>query len=195
MRPCPACRRHVRDERACPFCGAAVAPAAPRGLFAGPVTRAAVFSALAGCWTGSTPAEQTTTVEHKTETHEHERKPPPPPTTAGTVEGTVIDSNTGSGVTYAEVRLLDASGQVVGTASTDGAGRYRFDNIAPGPYTVHVLARGNNPRAGGASVAAKVVVGDQGAHADLQVAIPVYRYNPTNTPMPYGAPPARKRVV
>lgn len=186
MRPCPACSRHVR-EATCPFCGAAVAPAT-RGVFAGPITRAAVFSALAGCWTGSAPAEQTTPVEHKTETHEQKK---PPPTPAGTVEGTVLDTNTGQPVAYARVVV---GGTNVGT-ETDAQGHYQLTGLTPGEYTLTISARSNNPRAGGATTQVHVTVGEQGARADAELAVPQFRYNPTNTPMPYGAPPARKRVV
>jgi hypothetical protein len=46
LRPCPECRRHARaDESACPFCAAALAPAAPVSMPVGRLTRAAVFTA------------------------------------------------------------------------------------------------------------------------------------------------------
>ena len=186
MTPCPACSRHVR-ETTCPFCGAAVAAAAPRSVFAGAVTRAAVFSALAGCWTGNAPAEQTTTVEHKTETHEQTK----PPAASGTIEGTVTDSSSGGPVSYAQVTLVETNA----VAQTDAQGNYKFEGVAPGKYTIRVQARANNPRMGGAFAQASVVLGDTGARADVQVAMPVYHYNPNQAPMPYGAPPARKRVV
>ena len=190
MRPCPACSLHVRDAT-CPFCGAAV-PAAARSVFAGPATRAAVFSALAGCWTGNTPAEQTTNVEHKTETHE-QQKSPPPPATAGTIEGTVMDTTSGGPVAFAQVELVELHR----TVDTDGQGHYQFTDVTPGTYTVLVYAHGNNNPRGGTTVAqyTATVTADQGARVDAQVAVPVYHYNPHQAPMPYGAPPARKRVV
>jgi len=51
MTPCPGCSRHVRDgELACPFCASALAPPRPRAPVVGRVTRAAVFSAaLVAC--------------------------------------------------------------------------------------------------------------------------------------------------
>jgi hypothetical protein len=64
LRPCPECRRHVRiDESACPFCAAALAPAAPASLPVGRLTRAAVFTAGAalaagaGCGGKTAPAQ------------------------------------------------------------------------------------------------------------------------------------------
>jgi hypothetical protein len=175
----------VRDTT-CPFCGAAVASAA-RSVFVGPVTRAAIFSALAGCWTGSTPAEQTTTVDHHVEPAKSK-----PATTAGTIEGTVTDSNGGGApIAYAQVTLVEANR----VAQTDAQGHYKFDGVAPGKYTVRVQAASGNPRMGGGYAQASVALGDTGARADIEVAMPVYHYNPNQTPMPYGAPPARKRIV
>ncbi|HTL33829.1 MAG TPA: hypothetical protein VL326_11925 [Kofleriaceae bacterium] len=51
LRPCTACRRHVRvDATACPFCSTALPPGRAMYTRPGAITRAAVFSAaLAGC--------------------------------------------------------------------------------------------------------------------------------------------------
>lgn len=52
MTPCSACARHVKhEETACPFCGAPFAAPGPRNLrVVGRVTRAAIFSAaLVAC--------------------------------------------------------------------------------------------------------------------------------------------------
>jgi hypothetical protein len=204
MRPCPACSRHVR-ETSCPFCGAAVPPAA-RSIFAGPATRAAVFSALAGCWTGNAPEpqqpdEQATEhpadhpVEHKQTAHHEHHTPPPQPGT-GTIEGKVTDTNSGGPAAYAQVTLLDSTGRPIASTQTQGDGRYRFVSLPPGSYHVRVMPRPMNPRVGGTMVEVLVAVStDQVATADVQVAVPVYRYNPNQTPMPYGAPPARRRLV
>ena len=37
------------------------------------------------------------------------------------------------------IRLLDASGQVAANESTDAAGNYRFDGVAPGAYTLELV--------------------------------------------------------
>jgi hypothetical protein len=56
LRPCSACRRHVRvDASACPFCGAPAEAAQARSMPRGRLTRAAVFAAgtaLAGAAAG-----------------------------------------------------------------------------------------------------------------------------------------------
>lgn len=54
MTPCSSCARHVREtETACPFCGAELAASPPRTVaIVGRVTRAAIFSAaLVACGT------------------------------------------------------------------------------------------------------------------------------------------------
>jgi len=96
LRPCPECRRHVRlDESACPFCAAALAPAAPPALPVGRLTRAAVFTAGAalaagaGCGSSSPKTQDpidntaTTTIDAGTEQEidagAPELPPPPPP--------------------------------------------------------------------------------------------------------------------
>jgi hypothetical protein len=186
-------------ETTCPFCGAAVPPRSgeARSVFAGTATRAAVFSALAGCWTGSAPEPQHVDeqqADHTTAHHEH-HKPPPSPGT-GTIEGTVTDTNTSGPAAYAQVQLFDNTGRVVGTTQTQSDGRYRFVSLPPGSYRVHVMARPNHPRMGPAIVEVMVALSaDQTVQADAAIAVPVYHYNPTQTPMPYGAPPARRRIV
>lgn len=184
-------------ETTCPFCGAAVPCAvASRPVFAGAATRAAVFSALAGCWTGSAPEPQHVDdhpVDHTVARHEHDT--PPSPNT-GTIEGTVTDTNTGGPAAYAQVQLFDNTGRVAGTTQTQGDGRYRFVSLPPGSYRVHVMARANHPRMGPAIVEVMVALSaDQTVQADVAIAVPVYHYNPNSTPMPYGAPPARRRIV
>jgi protocatechuate 3,4-dioxygenase beta subunit len=190
-------------ETTCPFCGAAVPPPAARSVFAGTATRAAVFSALAGCWTGTAPEPQQPDdhpieqpADHTTQTAHHDHHKPPTSPGTGTIEGTVTDTNSGSPAAYAPVQLFDSTGRLAATTQTQADGRYRFVSLPPGAYHVRVMPRPMNPRVGGVMVEVLVAVsGDQTATADVQVAVPAYRYNPNQTPMPYGAPPARKRIV
>ena len=46
-----------------------------------------------------------------------------------------------AGINGVTVQLLDASNNVVGTATTSGDGNYTFNNLAPGTYTVRVSGR------------------------------------------------------
>jgi hypothetical protein len=91
LRPCPECRRHVRvAEATCPFCAAALAPAAPPTLPVGRLTRAAVFTAGAalavGAGCGGKKPETQETIDNTTTTTAApdagtvvEEPPPPPP--------------------------------------------------------------------------------------------------------------------
>ncbi|HEY5952292.1 MAG TPA: hypothetical protein VIV40_42635 [Kofleriaceae bacterium] len=57
--PCPACKRHVATrEITCPFCARAVSPVKPKHIvLVGKVTRAAIFSAaLAACRSDDKPS-------------------------------------------------------------------------------------------------------------------------------------------
>jgi protocatechuate 3,4-dioxygenase beta subunit len=56
----------------------------------------------------------------------------------GSLEGVAIDANTGSFLSQVnvELRFISASGPVVASTLTDTQGRYRFDSVASGSYTV-----------------------------------------------------------
>lgn len=41
-----------------------------------------------------------------------------------------------AGLNGIQVQLLDSSGNIVGTDTTDNSGSYEFSNLAPGPYVV-----------------------------------------------------------
>jgi len=184
LTPCPACARHVR-EQTCPFCGADVPPPALRPRFVGPVTRAAIFSvAVAGCWTGPTAEPATTTT---TETHTETEAPP---AVTGAIDGTVTDSATGQPVAGASVRL---DNKLVTT--TDYNGHYKFAGVAAGSHTIAVSTNGNRNHGGGAYATAQIEVRAALARADIQLALPVPTFDPNNIPKPYGAPPARRRLV
>ncbi len=190
MRPCPACSRHVRDAT-CPFCGAAV-PAPVRTVIAGPVTRAAVFSALAGCWTGPTAPD----VKHADDTQHTQQPQGSAAATTGTIEGVATDAMTGEPVALATVRVANTTIE----SKTDEQGHYALTGLAPGTYTVLIYGGDRNPRLRGALGQVTVQLGSTGARGDVSIDVPQMRHQgggigPNGTPMPYGAPPARKRVV
>ena len=187
LAPCPACARHVR-ERVCRFCGADVPAPAARPVLAGRITRAAVFSALAGCWTGSVPAEQTTPPDptHADSTHADSRHADSTHAAAtGAIEGSVIDRRTGAPVAGARM-VLDGRAATL----TDSSGRFRFTAVAPGTHVV----QGSTPDESDA-VRVSVIVekGPVQVVMDLKVTPPTF--DPNSIPKPYGAPPARRRLV
>ena len=65
------------------------------------------------------------------------------------IEGTVFVDRNRDGVLDGgetalsdwSVELIDATGAVVATATTDGAGQYRFEGLTPGPYVVRQSPR------------------------------------------------------
>jgi hypothetical protein len=174
--PCEGCRRHVADQASCPFCGHSQPVRAPHPPFAGAFTRAAIFgAALAApaCWTGST-ATTTTAV-------------PDVSTAPGTIEGLLTSSD--SGEPLANHRITLRADKVPDRhATTDGAGRYRFAKVPPGNYVLVFLP----PRPRGPSNMTTVQLGPGETQRVNWAAM--YR-DPSNIPMPYGAPPARRRIV
>ena len=196
--PCVRCRRHViATSDRCPFCDA---PGS--GVFArvidrgGRLSRAAVFAGLAACYTSAPAPKETappppppppndTVVEQQ-----QFSDPPPGPTDTGGIEGSVIDASSNAPHSHAVVWLQGPDGQQQGRA--DANGKFRFDKLAPGNYVVWTNQPGGNPRQQPPRVTVTVTAG-QSANANLAV----YPYVPDRGPCckPYGAPPARRRVV
>jgi hypothetical protein len=115
-------------------------------------------------------------------------KPPDDTTKAavapGGIEGTVRDHHGRPIPGFA----VDLGGQSV---VTDARGRYRFANLPPGSH--HLLVRtSNNPRHGPMHHLVEVKSGKV-ARADIKLPAPVVDRGPCCKP--YGAPPARRRVV
>jgi hypothetical protein len=203
--PCEGCNRHVRaDDKACPFCGAAitVVPIA-RPVLDGRLSRAAVFASAVliapGCIVQNPPPPNY---------QQQQQQPPPPPPpdyqqnqnpdfahpppdyvqpAAGVVRGSVIDTN---GMPQANVRVELHGGTQPFVTVTDGNGLYSIAGVPEGPYTL-VLDRGARRQV--LAVAGKeLIVNLSVAAAPVRTAPP---YDRTNIPKPYGAPPARKRIV
>ncbi len=195
------CRRHViaTTER-CPFCetpnSGTLARLIDRG---GRLSRAAVFAGLAACYTNPPPAQHVTP------------PPPPPPDNTTTVEteqqqfaqppdGTATAAATGAieGTLYAPnkapmsgswITLRGPNGEQ--RAQTDANGRYRFADLPPGNYSVEMPWNGN-PHAPPPTRMVQVTAG-QSATVDLTIYVPPPDRGPCCKP--YGAPPARRRVV
>src|SRR4051794_15196866 len=105
MTPCTSCRRHVAlDERVCPFCGAAVTPAAPRPMIAvSRLTRSAVFagaSLASGCWVDKSPPP--TTPPATSQGHVDVDNTP---RSTGTIHGVVTNAATGRPVEWSSIQI------------------------------------------------------------------------------------------
>jgi hypothetical protein len=66
---------------------------------------------------------------------------------AARLAGTVRAAGSGTPVPGATVALADSRGEVLGARGTDDAGRYQFEELAPGRYTVAVSAPSYQPSA------------------------------------------------
>lgn len=179
--PCGECRRHVRvGASACPFCGAAGRSVPAKTRMLGRISRAAVFaSATSACWTGSTPPAQTTTVSNKVEA----------PATAGIISGRVVDASTKQAMAGVVVEVYPVKGGDARTVTTDANGRYQL-TLEPGDYQVIFRGPQQNPRMAPYPNNVKIEAGQT-----LTLDNSYEPFDPSNIPMPYGAPPARRRVV
>jgi hypothetical protein len=156
----------------------------------GRLGRAAVFAGatLAGtaCWTDA-PAPRTTPVDtrhHDDWAAKHDDLAP------GTIRGTLRNGASGQPLPGYPVTVRSRDGQTVQDAVTDQYGAFVFTGLMPGEYTV--MHQPNNPHHSVSQIQVTLSV-DAGQRVDL----PVYVPPPDRGPCckPYGAPPARRRIV
>lgn len=157
-------------------------------MTAGRLSRAAVFAGatLAGaCWTSSSP-QQTTPIEEKQGPVEAK----PSAVAPGEIRGVV--RNGASGAALAGFRVLLRSNETGASQQglTDQNGEYVFSGLPAGSYVVSYQP--NHPRQGPTEVSVTLAA-DAGQRADIAVYFP----EPDRGPCckPYGAPPARRRIV
>jgi hypothetical protein len=137
---------------------------------------------LAGCWTDAKPA-QTTPVEHKTV----DTKPMTPP--PGTIRGVIRNQDTGAPLPGLSLTIYVTDATPI-YATSNAAGEYEFKNLPPGVYTIEY--HGDNDRSPPQGIRVKLGA-DAGALADVHVLLPAPDRGPCCKP--YGAPPARRRIV
>ncbi|NVB79989.1 MAG: hypothetical protein HOV81_16455 [Kofleriaceae bacterium] len=180
--PCPRCRRHVlADDHACPFCG--LSRWSRIAVLAGAL-------ALPGCWREKPAAQPPAPVEHTTTTEAPVEQSFPRVATAK-ITGIVTNTRTSSPLVGDLVYLVGPDGDERHVA-TDENGRYEFGSLVAGDYflRVHVDAhrqQDENVKTAGDRITVKV--GETVEHD-----VSTYRMDP-RAKMPYGAPPARSRVV
>jgi hypothetical protein len=155
-------------------------------ISAGRLGRAAIFAGatLAGtaCWTEAKTAS-TTPIEHK----QLDGKPATPP--PGTIRGLLLNAETGQPLAGLSLVIFLRDGNPVYATSND-KGEYEFAKLPPGEYTVEYPSDDDREPPQGI----KVRLGESaGAYADVKVLLP----QPDRGPCckPYGAPPARRRIV
>ncbi|HEY5952293.1 MAG TPA: carboxypeptidase-like regulatory domain-containing protein [Kofleriaceae bacterium] len=134
-----------------------------------------------GCWTDAkTPA---TTIDHK------QIDTTPAVIPAGTIRGRVVNTATGEPLRGVSVEIRLPSGDIV-YATSNQQGEFEFKNLAPGKYTVEYLSGDPREPPQGRSV---TLAEGTGSYVDVPIAFP----EPDRGPCckPYGAPPARRRIV
>jgi len=197
LSPCTQCRRHVRSsERTCPFCGSAItAPARSPSSLAGRFSRAAVFAGLASCYTTPPPQQIQQPPPPPPDERRGEEPPPdqryakPPAKDTGAIGGTVRNYN-GQPMAHFPLSLAGSSGSQAARADANGV--FRFDDLPPGRYQVAYNVS-YHPRQGPGLVDVVVKAGEV-SRVDIELPPPP---PPDRGPCckPYGAPPARRRVV
>jgi hypothetical protein len=220
--PCLACNRHVAvDATACPFCGASRIPTSPRcGVHAGKLSRAAVFAGLTACVPPASPqpitqapapVKQTQAAQSPQQSRQIAQPPPafddrnasypdprrapePKPDRASVVARFTDRKN--QLMRGLRVRL---DGPESRTALSDAEGVVIIENVLPGKYKLTVegipgpdylpLVAELDLVAGRVQPMAML-----GEHMTKAEAMP----KPIDKDAcckPYGAPPARRRVV
>ena len=148
------------------------------------MSRAAVFAGLTACWAGHDAPKQMT----------HDPVTPPVSDAASAAEGdvaalhgAVIDAQTRAPLANVTVELYNADARVAAT-TTDATGRFAFDDVAPNDY--QLVARYSSADGAG-SAQQPVMVRDR----PVQLDITLYVHERVPVAKPYGAPPARRRMV
>jgi hypothetical protein len=155
-------------------------------ISAGRLGRAAIFAGatLAGsaCWTDAKTAS-TTPIEHK----QVDGKPSTPG--PGTIRGVLRSADNGQPLPGLSVTITLADGNTIYATSND-KGEYEFTKLPPGEYVVEYPSE--NPRQPPQGIRVTLPEG-AGVYADIKVLLP----QPDRGPCckPYGAPPARRRIV
>lgn len=175
--PCPRCRRHVLvDDHACPFCGTAR------------WSRAAILAgalALPACGGSTKPAAPPALVSNTVE------ESPPPPGATATITGIVTNTRTNGPLVSGYVILVGPDG-MQHRALTDETGRYELTGLAAGEYRLSSPPDGGRRRPEDEYAAGDRITVRPGETVEHDLA--TWKMDP-RAKMPYGAPPARRRVV
>jgi hypothetical protein len=156
-------------------------------LAVGRLSRAAVFAGatLGGaCWTSSTPAKTTPVEDRKVTPIDVDTA-----VARGTIRGTVRDAANGGPLAGVRVFLVQENGASQ-QGITDERGEYVFSGLEPANYVVRYQP--NHLRQSPTEVSVTLEP-EAGQRADLSVDLPAP--DPGPCCKPYGAPPARRRVV
>ena len=187
LHPCNHCRRHIdRHAEVCPFCAAVPEAVAPRAMLAGRLSRAMLFASatLVSCDQGAKPNAESGSGSAAIKA----------PSTTWKLRGVVKDSQ-GRPLGGASIHLV-LEGQPTQPAASfnavaDAQGRYQVEGATAGRYNVSFSwsdssASSYRGNAYTSEMLTLVIGSDQSLNATMDPSVPA---------MPYGAPPARRRVV
>lgn len=208
---CARCNRHIRDSATrCPFCDASrETHLITRVIDTGArLSRAAVFAGAAACYTSPPapqgpppppPPDQTATGET---TGGGFAQPPPdggahggdtqtaPPIAGGTIDGVARDGGMQQPIPHAMISLIGTGIQQV--VNADEHGRFAFHGLPAGRYQIALQGQTRNPRQ---APPTRVVTLVENGTEHIILNVPPYVPDRGPCCKPYGAPPARRRVV
>jgi hypothetical protein len=174
----------------------------PRRFSPARLSRAAAFAGLAGCYTTSNPPPPRYSSPPPVEEPTRQEQPPPPPPPAvvadSRIDGDVKDA-VGQPAAYVPVQLqsLDQPPTVPPRGTkTEVTGRYSFVNLPAGRYKLTFGHANPNPHTPTPPpTTMTITLGEHDVkRGDFQVDWPPPK-PPQHMPTPYGAPPARRRIV
>lgn len=209
LRPCPSCQRHIQArDAACPFCATANATRLQSSALAtvGRMSRAAIFAGLAACSSSTPPVHQATpppTPPNPALVQQFDAAPAP---AAGKASIRGFVHRDGQPLVNVRVKASGEQGEQGEHETTTGPhGEYMFVNIVPGEWTVtldadaydaHRYSRRPQDTPMGQPHQTIAVSPDENRRFDLTIYSPPLP-EPDRGPCckPYGAPPARRRIV
>lgn len=185
LRPCPACRRHISAVvKTCVFCGEHVGEGVVREPIGhiGRASRAMIFAgAIAVAPIGCGPRVEYETIQ----------APGGAVMTTGQVKGRVVKHDGTAAAMYwvslhGEALRALTNGADSMSVQADANGSFMFADVPPGEYHVTTNGTGQRPRI--------EVRAGEAAIVTLELDKPP-KVDPRQMAKPYGAPPARRRVV
>jgi hypothetical protein len=204
LHPCASCRRHIdRHAASCPFCRAPSGLTPQRSTLGavGRLSRAAIFAGAAACGSAA-PHHESPPPPPDPVLVQQFAKAPPPAEGKASLRGFV--TRDGQPLVNVALYATRDDGTTL-TASTGPHGEYTFVDIAPGqltlkldPYVYDPYLGSRRPQEGHPMPPEDVVTLAPGANErhDMAVATPPPPARDTGPCCkPYGAPPARRRVV
>lgn len=183
LRPCAACARHVEvGELSCRWCGARLATAESRDpiAYVGRLSRAAIFAgAVVAAPLGCGPSVRYEPLVADGSAF-----------TTGAVKGQVLRHDgeplSNASITlYSEQLRTNADGRDSISTQLNAKGEFRVENLPPGDYRLGLSALSGSPR----------FTVRLGQVTVLSIELDKPKRDPRPMAKPYGAPPARRRIV